>query len=84
MGAPGAGALVVTMLLLLAPTAAQAHSALAYLDPGTGSVVLQLVVGGFLGAALTIKLFWRRILGFFKRSDVRREERSGDIPADAP
>lgn len=83
MAAPGIGA-CVTALLLLAPTTLCAQPLLAYLDPGTGSVVLQMVVGGVLGAALTIKLFWRRIVGFFKRSELRREPTGGDDRTDAP
>jgi hypothetical protein len=63
-------------LFMLAPARLCAQPPLAYLDPGTGSVVLQMVVGGLLGAALTIKIFWRRIVGFFKRGDKR--------PADTP
>ncbi|MDD5706836.1 MAG: hypothetical protein PHR35_13010 [Kiritimatiellae bacterium] len=42
---------------------------LGYLDPGTGSVALQLIVGGLLGAALVVKTFWRRIVGIFKRGN---------------
>ena len=37
---------------------------LAYLDPGTGSVVIQAVVGSLLGAMLVIKLYWRKIISF--------------------
>ena len=37
---------------------------LGYLDPGTGSVVIQAVVGSLLGALLVIKLYWRKILSF--------------------
>ena len=33
-----------------------------YLDPGTGSVVIQAVVGTLLGALLVIKLYWRKLL----------------------
>jgi hypothetical protein len=40
----------------------------AYLDPGTGSIVIQAIVAGFFGALLGVKLFWHKILGFFKRS----------------
>jgi hypothetical protein len=76
IAAPGAGALVIALLLMLAPSTLCAQPVLAYLDPGTGSVVLQMVVGGLLGAALTIKIFWRRILAFFQRS--------GNRPSDTP
>ena len=34
----------------------------AYVDPGTGSVVLQMVIAGALGAAFTLKRFWRKIV----------------------
>jgi hypothetical protein len=31
-----------------------------YLDPGAGSLVLQLILGGIAGALVSLKLFWRR------------------------
>jgi hypothetical protein len=34
---------------------------LAYLDPGTGSMLVQLIVGGFAAAGVAIKLYWRRL-----------------------
>lgn len=34
----------------------------AYIDPGSGSMLLQLILGGAAGLFLAIKLFWRRIL----------------------
>ena len=36
-------------------------NAYAYLDPGTGSYVLQVLVGIFLGGIFTIKVFWGNI-----------------------
>ena len=35
---------------------------LAYLDPGTGSMLVQLVVGGVAAVAVTAKFYWRRLL----------------------
>ena len=35
---------------------------LAYLDPGTGSMLVQLVVGGLAAVAVTAKFYWRRLL----------------------
>jgi hypothetical protein len=37
---------------------------LAYLDPGSGSMILQAVVGGVAAAGVMAKLYWRRLLGF--------------------
>jgi len=35
----------------------------AYLDPGSGSMVLQLLLGGLAGLAVFLKLFWRKLTG---------------------
>jgi hypothetical protein len=37
---------------------------LAYLDPGSGSMVLQAIVGGVAAVAVMGKLYWRRFLIF--------------------
>jgi hypothetical protein len=40
---------------------------IAYLDPGSGSMILQIIVGGIAGIAVSAKMFWGRItskLGF--------------------
>ena len=42
-----------------------AHSSLAYIDPGSGSYIFQLLVGAFVGVAVAIKVFWRRVFAFF-------------------
>jgi hypothetical protein len=42
-----------------------------YLDPGSGSMLVQLLVGGLAGIAVTGKLYWRRILRLFR---IRKDE----------
>ncbi len=37
----------------------------AYLDPGTGSIILQVLLGGFAGALVIVKLYWHRVKSFF-------------------
>ena len=54
-----AAAALVAALLLLAPDTAH-----AYLDPGTGSYVLQMIIAGILGAAFAVKMYWFRIKRF--------------------
>ena len=34
----------------------------AYLDPGSGSMMLQVIAGGLAAAAVTMKVYWRRLL----------------------
>ena len=41
--------------------------AYGYLDPGTGSYIIQLLVGGLLGGLFAIGLFWKRVIAFVKR-----------------
>jgi hypothetical protein len=36
-------------------------SAYAYLDPGAGSMILQMLLGGLAGVALFGRLFWKKI-----------------------
>lgn len=33
----------------------------AYLDPGTGSYLFQILFATFLGGVFTLKLFWKKI-----------------------
>jgi len=35
--------------------------AFAYLDPGTGSMLLQVILGGIAAVGVAIKLFWHKI-----------------------
>ena len=39
----------------------------AYLDAGTGSMLLQLLLGGAAGLLVVGRLYWQRIKGFFGR-----------------
>ena len=51
----------LTLYQLLAPSASY-----AYLDPGTGSYILQMAMAAVLGSLFAIKMFWKRIVAFFK------------------
>lgn len=39
---------------------------LAYLDPGTGSMLVQLLVGGVAAVGVAAKLYWRRLLSLLR------------------
>ncbi len=40
---------------------------LMYIDPGAGSMVLQVALGFAAAVLVGLKLFWARIIAFFKR-----------------
>jgi hypothetical protein len=48
---------------------------LAYLDPGSGSMILQIIAGGLAAVAVTAKLYWNRLLKFLriKKDDPETE-----------
>jgi len=62
-------ALPASLFILVFP-----HQAHAYLDPGTGSYVFQMMIAGLVGAAFAIKMYWRRIKAFFVNLSSKRQE----------
>ena len=52
--------------LVLVACLSIASPAYAYLDPGTGSMLLSAVFGVAAAVALAVKLFWYRIVGLFR------------------
>lgn len=54
----------------------------AYLDPGSGSFLLQLLIAGLVGGAFIIKGFWGKITGFFRRNDESKQD--DDTPEQQP
>ena len=55
---------IVAFLLVNFFMTAPAH---AYLDPGTGTMIVQIILGGIAGLAVAGKLFWSQITGFFAK-----------------
>ena len=45
----------------------------AYLDPGTGSMVLHLVVGAIAGGLMVIKVYWYKFKSLFTRPETNGE-----------
>jgi hypothetical protein len=44
---------------------------IAYLDAGTGSMLLQLLVGGIAAIGVAAKFYWRRILRILR---IRKDD----------
>ena len=54
--------LILTLIFILGWT----PDAQAYLDPGTGSMALQLLMASILGFLFTLKTYWGKFKGFLK------------------
>jgi hypothetical protein len=61
--------LFLAVLLLATPTQLP-----AYVDPGSGSFFLQMLIAGLLGASMTVKTFWKQIKSYFSRNSSSTEE----------
>jgi len=49
-------------------------AALAYIDPGTGSYLLQILIAAFVAISFTAKIFWKRISKFVSTKIFRKKK----------
>jgi hypothetical protein len=63
--------ITVALGLLAAP-------ALAYLDPGTGSYLFQMVVAAVVSVGFVVRAYWHRIRRAFTRRDPSPPDRADD------
>lgn len=75
---------LIPKILVVALTAVIALSpnvAYAYLDPGTGSALIQGLIAAIAAIGLTLKVYWHRVLGFLGlRRSADADEDTGDKP----
>lgn len=50
---------------------------LAYLDPGSGSMILQLILAALLGLGVFVRIQWRKIKSLFGRKNTN-DDNDGD------
>ena len=58
--------MILAALFLLVPIV----SAFAYIDPGTGSMIVQVVIAALVGGAAFIGAFWRKLFRRRRNQDV--------------
>ena len=51
--------LIVSIILLFSGTVIS--DAYAYIDPGSGSIVIQALIGALVGVGITLKVYWAKI-----------------------
>ena len=52
-----------------------ANTAYAYLDPATGSMIVQAVIAAVVAISVSIGIFWSRLRSFFSRLFGRKNNR---------
>jgi len=70
---PGSIALLAGLIVLVFT-----REAYGYIDPGTGSFILQVALGSLFAAAVAVKMFWRQIMAFLGRLFARRQQKDSD------
>ena len=50
------------------------NTAYAYLDPGTGSILLQALFAGIAGLCALLKIYWNKITEWFKSDKKERAD----------
>ncbi len=65
--APPALAVIVALVLMPAP-------AMAYIDPGTGSFVIQGIIAAVVGAGFVVKMYWHRIKLLFTGKPMSEDD----------
>jgi hypothetical protein len=53
----------------------------AYLDPGSGSFILQLLIASLVGIGFALRSYWGKIAGFFRKNkgaSAAEEEKAAD------
>ena len=55
----------VLLLTIVAMTVGLVSPAHAYLDPGTGSIILQGIIGGVAAGAAVIGIYWQKVKAMF-------------------
>lgn len=48
-------------------------NAYAYLDAGSGSYIIQMLIGALMGSIITIKIYWKNISNLFKKNLKHRK-----------
>jgi hypothetical protein len=67
--------LLISLVLVFLST----KTAYAYLDPGSGSYIIQFIIAGFVGGLFAIKTFWLQIKTFITGLSPRNKKK--DNPA---
>lgn len=65
----------VLVLLMILSTAQEAR---AYVDPGTGSLIIQVLIGTLLAVSWTFRRAWRSLTGrFLSRFSPKKDKDEG-------
>ncbi len=60
--------IILSLIVISVP-----QTAFAYIDPSTGSMVIQILIAAFAAVGYTAKVYWSKIKAFFKKVFKREQ-----------
>ena len=54
------------------------REAWAYIDPGSGSFIIQMIIGALCGMLFALKIFWKQVKYFFSNLFTRRQKEENE------
>jgi hypothetical protein len=72
----------ISILVVVFACLCYSGTAAAYLDPGAGSFMLQMLIAGIMGLVLTLKLYWYKLKAFLARLLGKTPAVNPDRPTD--
>jgi membrane-anchored glycerophosphoryl diester phosphodiesterase (GDPDase) len=58
----------IPAIILHSVMLASTYETLAYLDPGSGSLLIQLIIAVLVGGLVFLKSYWSKIRSFFSKA----------------
>ena len=66
--------MTLTRHLLLLFSLSAAFNAYGYIDPGTGSLIIQSIIGAIAAIGVTLKIYWHKLRLVFSKRRASAEE----------
>jgi hypothetical protein len=64
------------MMIIISPLLSTIfETGTAYLDPGSGSFIIQLILASLMGALFMLGMYWKKVKTFFKKLFKKSNER---------
>ena len=68
----------IKLFLIFTLAALMAQPAFAYIDPGSGSAIMSVIIGFFVAIGVLIKTFWYKIKIFFGSTKAKKTNRKNN------
>ncbi len=76
--------MIATITLLLSISLSSLLKPELYLDPGSGSFIIQIAIGFVVGAIVVVKAYWSKIRAFIVKDNKNHQDNPVSEKSDQP